>query len=179
VRSLCVTVRLLPSPASSCPVARPTAGAKKAELDNRTLDVHRLQHLLIKGVMRFFVSFLFGLLAEFATGLVIAAGMLITHGSAMPSTPEFPSWVPIVAIVAGSLFTFLIAVWRAWRQQDRAVAHGLAVAAGAVVLHLATSLGGGQTLTALHVVADVLKLVAGAVAGAAVRRRSGLSTEVA
>ena len=130
--------------------------------------------------MRIFVSFLFGLLAEIATGLVIAAGMVVTHGGAMPSTPgEFPSWVPIVAIAAGSLFTFLIGLWRASRQPDRPVAHGLAVAAGAIVLHVATTLGGGQTLMTLHVVADVLKLVAGVVAGAVVRRRSGLSARVA
>ena len=130
--------------------------------------------------MRFLVSFLFGLLAEIATGLVIATGMVITHGGAMPSAPgAFPSWVPIVAIVAGSLFTFLIASWRASRMRDRPVAHGLVVALGAVVLHLATSLGGGQTLTAFHVVADLLKLVAGVAAGAAVRRRLGLSTGIA
>jgi hypothetical protein len=124
--------------------------------------------------VRFFVSFLFGLLAEIATGLVIAVGMVITRGSLMPSNPaDFPSWVPIVAIVAGSLFTFLIGLWRASRQQDRHVAHGLTVAAGAVALHLATALGGGQTLTALHVAADALKFLAGAVAGVAAQRRAG------
>jgi hypothetical protein len=92
----------------------------------------------------------------------------------MPSNlGEFPSWVPIVAIVAGSLFTFLIGFWRASRQPDRYVGHGLSVAAGAIALHLATARGGGQTLTAIHVVADVLKLVAGVVAGAAAQRRAG------
>ena len=66
--------------------------------------------------MKLFVSFLFGLLAEIATGLVIAIGMGITGGGAMPSNPgEIPSWVPIVAVVAGSLFTFLIGFWRASR----------------------------------------------------------------
>ena len=124
--------------------------------------------------MRFFVSFLFGLLAEIATGLVIAGAVVITGGSAIPSNPAaFPSWVPIVAIVAGSLFTFLIGLWRASREADSRVGHGLSVAAGAIALHLATSLGGGQTLTVLHVVADALKLVAGAVAGVAAQRRAG------
>lgn len=124
--------------------------------------------------MRFVVSFLFGLLAEIATGLVIAAGMMITRGNAMPPNPaDFPSWVPVVAIVAGSFFTFLIGVWRASRQGDSHVGHGLSVAAGAVALHLATALGGGQTLTAVLVVADVLKLVAGALAGVVAQRRAG------
>ena len=124
--------------------------------------------------MRLFVSFLFGLLAEIATGLVIAIGMGITGGGAMPSNPgEIPSWVPIVAVVAGSLFTFLIGFWRASRQPDRHVAHGLSVASGAIALHLATAIGGGQTLTAVHVVADVLKLVAGVIAGVAAQRRAG------
>jgi len=124
--------------------------------------------------MRLFVSFLFGLLAEIATGLVIAIGMGITRGGAMPSNPgELPFWVPIVAIVAGSLFTFVIGFWRASRQPDRHVGHGLSVAAGAIALHLATAVGGGQTLTAVHVIADVLKLVAGVVAGVAAQRRVG------
>ncbi len=124
--------------------------------------------------MRFFVSFLFGFLAEIATGLVIGAGMVITRGGAMPTNPgEFPSWVPIVAVVAGSLFTFLIGFWRASRQPDRHVGHGLSVAAGAIALHLATALGGGQTLTAAHAIADVLKLIAGVVAGGAAQRRAG------
>jgi hypothetical protein len=127
--------------------------------------------------MRFFVSFLFGLLAEIATGLVIAVGMGITHGGAMPSNPaDLPSWVTIVAIVAGSLFTFLIGLWRASRQPDQRLGHGLSVAAGAIALHLATALGGGQTLTRLHVIADALKLVAGVVAGLAAQRRAGVST---
>ena len=122
--------------------------------------------------MKLFVSFLFGLLAEIATGLVIGAGMGITRGGGMPSNPnDLPSWVPIVAIVAGTAFTFLIGFWRASRQPDRRVAHGLSVAAGAAVLHLLTALGGGQTLTVFHIVADVLKFVAGAGAGALAQRR--------
>jgi len=122
--------------------------------------------------MKLFVSFLFGLLAEIATGLVIAAGMGITRGGAMRANPnDFPSWVPIVAIVAGTIFTFLIGFWRASRQPDRRVTHGLTVAAGAIVLHLATTLGGGQELTVFHYLADLLKLVAGAGAGAVAQRR--------
>ena len=130
--------------------------------------------------MRFFVSFLFGLLAEIATGLVIAAGMAITRSTPAPTNPaEFPGWVPVVAIVAGSLFTFVIGFWRASRQRDRALMHGLLVAAGAVALHLGSALGAGQTLTAVHILADVLKLVAGAAAGETARRRARTSTSVA
>ena len=130
--------------------------------------------------MKYLISFLFGLLAEVATGLVIGAGMGITRGVAMPANPaDLPSWVPIVAIAAGSLFTFLIGFWRASRHQDRAVTHGLLVALGAVALHLATSVGAGQTLTSLHIVGDALKLVAGFVAGDVARRRAPVPAKVA
>jgi hypothetical protein len=47
----------------------------------------------------------------------------------------------------------------------------LSVAAGAVALHLATAFGGGQTPGAFLVIADVLKLVAGALAGVVAQRR--------
>jgi hypothetical protein len=130
--------------------------------------------------MRFVISFLFGLLAEIATGLVIAAGLFITRSAPGPTNDaEFPAWVPIVAIVAGSVFTFAIGLWRASRQRDRVLMHGVLVAAGAVTLHLGSTLGAGQSLTTLHIVADVLKLVAGAAAGEIARRRSRLSTSSA
>ena len=127
--------------------------------------------------MSFFISFLFGLVAEVATGLVIGAGMFATRGGGMPANPaDLPLWVPIVAMVAGSAFTFLIGRWRASRQPDRALAHGIVVAVGAIVLHLATSVGAGQPFTPLHAIADALKLVAGAVAGTLARTRSDVPT---
>lgn len=126
--------------------------------------------------MRLVVSFLFGLLAEIATGLVIVAGMLITRGSATPTRPsDLPSWVPVVAIVAGFLFTFLIGHWRASRHADRAMTHALVVAVGAIALHLASTLGVGQTVTVVLVIADLLKLAAGVAAGMVARRRASLS----
>src|SRR5947209_20535819 len=102
--------------------------------------------------------------------------MAITHGRMPANSAEFPSWVPIVAIIAGSVFTFLIGVWRASRQQDRAVTHGVLVAVGAVALHLVTSTGAGRPITSRFFVADLLKLVAGFVAGEIARRRRTLST---
>jgi len=123
--------------------------------------------------MRLVVSLLLGFLAELATGLTIGAGMYITRGTAMPPSPtDFPAWVPIVAIVAGSIFTFLIAYWRASRNSDRAMTHALVVAGGAVVFHLLSSAGAGQAMDAAHIVADVGKVVAGAIAGEVVRRRA-------
>jgi hypothetical protein len=121
--------------------------------------------------MRLFVSVLFGLLAELLTGVVIGAGMVMTgHSMSESKSGQLPGWVPIVAIVAGSIFTFTIARWRAGRDVDRAMAHALLVAVAAVAFHLATSVGAGRPFTALHAVADVLKLVAGAAAGAMARR---------
>ena len=126
-----------------------------------------------EGTMRFVVSFVLGLVAEIATGLVIGAGMLVTRGSGMPANPsDFPAWVPYVAMVAGAAFTFLFAWWRASRDRERAMAHAMLVALAAVALHLVTSIGAGQSFTALHVIADVCKLVAGIVAGLLARSRS-------
>ena len=126
--------------------------------------------------MRLLASFFFGLFAELATGLVIGAGMYFTTGRAMPANPaDVPSWVPFVAILAGSIFTFVIARWRASRNADRAMAHALLVAAGAIGLHILSTFGDGQTVTIVHVMADVMKLVAGATAGEVVRRRSAAS----
>ena len=123
--------------------------------------------------MKLFISFLFGLLAEIGTGIVISIGMVAT-GSAMRPTPDMqlPPWVPAVAVVAGTVFTFLVGFWRARRQSERRVAHGFAVALGAAALHVASSLGAGQSLGMVHVIADLLKLAAGAGAGALAKRRA-------
>ena len=123
--------------------------------------------------MKLVVSFLFGLVAEIATGLVIGAGMAITYGRAMPSgAAELPSWVPVVATVGGFLFTFVLARWRVARQPSAPMVHALLVAAGAIALHLATSLGAARPFTMAHVVADVAKLAAGALAGVWQTRRT-------
>jgi uncharacterized membrane protein YfcA len=123
--------------------------------------------------MQILISFVCGLVAEFATGLTIGAGMYFTTGAAMPKGPaDFPPWVAIVAIVAGSVFTFLFAYWRASRNSARAMMHALIVAGVAVAFHLASSIGAGQPMDAAHIVADVGKLVAGMIAGEMVRRRS-------
>ena len=122
--------------------------------------------------MRLFVSFLFGFIAEIATGLVIGVGMVAT-GAAMPTSPSepFPAWVPIVAVLAGALFTFVIGYWRAVRAPDRKLLHALLVAVAAIMLHLATSLGAGQHLLLAHIVADASKLLAGAAAGLLATKR--------
>lgn len=121
--------------------------------------------------MRFVISFVFGLLAEVLTGLAIGAGVFATGGG-MPSNPaDFPAWVPYVAIVGGAVFTFLFAWWRASRDRERAMMHALIVAAAAIGLHLATAVGGGQTFTLFHAIADASKLIAGVIAGRLVRSR--------
>jgi hypothetical protein len=130
--------------------------------------------------VRYLISLVFGFLAEIATGLVIGLGMFVAHGTAMPANPaDFPSWIPYVAMVAGSAFTFLCAWWRASRDRERAMTHALLVALAAVALHLVTSIGAGQAFTVLHAIADVCKLVAGVVAGILVRSRSSTSVAAA
>lgn len=130
--------------------------------------------------MRFIVSLVFGFIAEIATGLVIGAGMFITRGSAMPSTPgDYPAWVPYVAMVAGGLLTFVIALWRARRDPERATVHALLVAFAAVGLHVVTSVGAGQPFTVTHAIADICKLIAGALAGMVARSRSSASVAAA
>jgi hypothetical protein len=126
-----------------------------------------------EGTVRFVVSFVFGLVAEIATGLVIGMGMLLTRGAGMPSNPaDLPPWVPYVAMVAGGAFTFVLGWWRASRDPERAMAHALIVAVVAAAFHLVTSIGAGQPFTALHAIADVIKIFAGIAAGLFARSRS-------
>jgi hypothetical protein len=129
--------------------------------------------------VRFVISFAFGLVAEILTGLLIGAGMLARGGGGMPSNPaNVPAWVPYVAMVGGAAFTFLFARWRAARDPEHAMVHALLVAAAAIGLHLATSIGAGQPFTLMHAIADACKLIAGVVAGRLGRPQASAVTPV-
>jgi len=71
----------------------------------------------------------------------------------------------------GVVFTSLMALWALRAVPDRYVAHGLLVAVWAVVLHLLGAAGAPGGFRAIYLVADALKLAAGALGGVLTARR--------
>lgn len=71
----------------------------------------------------------------------------------------------IVGIIGGTLYTFLFARLLTKRLFARFIEHGLVVAITAVAFSIAGSIAGHQGVPAGYVIASVLKLAGGALAG--------------
>jgi len=71
----------------------------------------------------------------------------------------------------GIVFTFLMALWAAGGVDNRYVLHGLITAIGAVVVHLIGLAGAPGGFRPIYAIADLCKLIAGAIAGVVVSRR--------
>lgn len=113
---------------------------------------------------------LFGLLAEITTIVVIiaivTAHSVATGGPMIDTTSRFATiWGAAIGIVGGALFVYLYARWIGSLVLQRHIAHGLVVAAVAVLLHIAGSLRTPENMRGLQIAADALKLVAGAIGG--------------
>lgn len=114
---------------------------------------------------------LFGVLAEFATVvliiLVVAIHSIVTGGPMVDTTSSFAksagAWL---GIVGGAFFVYLFSRWISRFLARGFIAHGLAVAGGAVFIHVASTIAPApHSFDLLHASADVLKLAAGALAG--------------
>ena len=129
---------------------------------------------------RWLRAFSYGLLAEIATVIVIILTVTIYRWGAAPTGPEYTAFAEragaIVGPVGGALFTVLFAWLLMRRLSGRFISHGIVVAIGAIALSIAGSLAGHGGIPAGYVLASVLKLVAGSLAGYLWERR--LTSEI-
>jgi hypothetical protein len=116
-----------------------------------------------------------GLLAEVATIALIVAAVTAYRfsGASGLSVDAFGARAgAVLGPLGGVVFTFLFARWVVRGLRERAVAHGLVVAAGAIALHVAGAVGAHGGYHAVAAAADALKLAAGALAGYLAQRRA-------
>ncbi len=119
---------------------------------------------------RWLRAFVFGLLAEVTTIVAVIAIVtvhsVVEGGPMIDMTSRFATiWGAAIGIVGGAFFVYVYARWIASLVSSRYIAHGIVVALGAILLHVAGSLKSPENLRALQVGADVLKLLAGALGG--------------
>ena len=127
--------------------------------------------------LRVVLSIAAGLLAEVFTIAAVLAVILIhrviARGESPEATREFMARAPaIVGPACGVIFTFLMSLWVVRRAKGRYMAHALLVAVGAVVVHVLTSLPSPGGYHMVHLVADLLKVVAALAAALLVERRT-------
>jgi uncharacterized membrane protein YdjX (TVP38/TMEM64 family) len=98
--------------------------------------------------------------------MVMIYRYVLAKGLAESSYAAFGESVgAIVGIVGGTLYTFLFARLLMRRLASDFIAHGIVVALGAVALSVAGSLAGHRGLPGAYLLASVLKVGAGALAG--------------
>lgn len=120
---------------------------------------------------RWLRAIVYGFLAEVATIITIIIVVkcyqyVIAPGQADPVYAAFGERAGgIIGIVGGSVFTFLSARLLMRRVSERQVAHGIVVAVAAIALSVGGSLAGHHGVPLGYIVASVLKLGAGALAG--------------
>lgn len=113
----------------------------------------------------------YGLLAEIATivtiiVVVMAFRYLFARGHSEADYAAFgESAGGTIGIVGGTLYTFLFAQQLMKGLTSRFVAHGFVVALTAVAFSIAGSIAGHQGIPTGYLIASVLKLAAGALAG--------------
>jgi hypothetical protein len=112
----------------------------------------------------------YGVLAELST-IVVVIAVVATHsarngGPMTDTTSGFATtWGAIIGILGGAFFVYAFARWLGSALNARYVSHGLVVAGGAILLNLASTLGGAHGFDILHLWASALKLIAGAIGG--------------
>jgi type IV secretory pathway VirB2 component (pilin) len=124
----------------------------------------------------------YGLLAEIATIFTIIAIVLIyRYGIARGLTDAqyvtFAQQVgTIVGVIGGTVYVYLFARLLMRRLISRFVAHGIVVAIAAIALSVGGSLAGHQGVPPAYLLASVLKLIAGGLAGSIASRRAHLTS---
>jgi len=126
----------------------------------------------------------YGLLAEIATILTIVVIVMayryaVASGLSDAEYAAFGQRVGgIGGIVGGTLYTYLFARLLMQRLTTRFIAHGLVVALTAIAFSIAGSIAGHQGVPAGYLLASVLKLAAGALAGFLYSRSVSLNRNV-
>jgi len=116
-------------------------------------------------------AIVYGLLAEVATIITIIVIVWMYHHVVAPGQADavYAAFGKrtggIVGIIGGTLYTFLMAGLLVRGLSERQLAHGVVVAVAAIALSIGGSLAGHRGLPMSYLVASVLKLAAGALAG--------------
>ncbi|HKW46945.1 MAG TPA: hypothetical protein VJN70_05850 [Gemmatimonadaceae bacterium] len=119
--------------------------------------------------LRVVLSVAAGFLAEVFTaavvGIVIGVHRLVARGQSPEALRDFNFRAAYVTgPLFGVIFTYLLARWVVRRAKGRYMAHALLVAAGAIALHVGTTIGAPGGYGLIHGIADLLKVVAGVTA---------------
>ena len=120
----------------------------------------------------------YGILAELSTIVTIVVVVVVYKVAIARDLTEaqyaaFGERVgAILGVVAGTVFTFVLAALLMHRLTERYVAHGLVVALTAVAFSVTGSIAGHHGVPGAYLLASALKIAAGALAGFLVTRRS-------
>jgi hypothetical protein len=126
----------------------------------------------------------YGLLAEISTIVTIILVTVLyryvfSRGLTDAQYAAFNDRVgEVVGLVGGTLFTFLFARRLMRRLSSRFVAHGIVLALAGVALSVGGSIAGHHDVPRAYILASVLKLAAGVLAGSAYARGLGRNQNV-
>ncbi len=126
----------------------------------------------------------YGLLAEISTILTIILVTVLyryvfSRGLTDAQYAAFNDRVgEVVGIVGGTLFTFLFARRLMRHLSSRFIAHGIVLALAAIALSVGGSIAGHHDVPRAYILASVLKLGAGILAGSAYGRGLGRNQNV-
>ena len=124
----------------------------------------------------------YGLLAEIATIITIVAVVLIyryvfARGLTDAEYVTFAQKTgAILGVIGGTLYVYWFAHLLMRRLSSRFVAHGIVVAIAAIALSIGGSLAGHQGVPPAYLIASLLKLIAGGLAGTLASRRAHLTS---
>ncbi len=128
---------------------------------------------------RWVAAFGYGVLAEVAVVATILLTVTAYKMVAQPTGAEYQAFSErvgaIVGPIGGTLFVYIFARLLTRGLGARFVAHGIVVAVVAIALSIAGSIAGHGTVPTAYILASLLKLSAGALAGALARRKVQLN----
>ena len=116
-----------------------------------------------------------GVLTEASVVLVMGAAVMLYRFTASPGEAEFQAFSDrvgtYVGVVGGAVAAFLFALWVGRTIRADFLVNGFLVGCVAALLHIGVLAGAGAQWQIAYVIADVLKLVGGALGGYVAQRR--------